>query len=134
MIRRPPRSTRTDTLFPYTTLFRSDYGGSTAGHIGVAWGWYLVSPNFGYLWPFESQPMEYNQIHLGQKVMKVVIIMTDGDFNTIYHDGVIAKNSTGGGASGSSGEKINENGTNGSPFAQAEALCTNMNDRKSGVT
>src|SRR3546814_2435228 len=24
MIRRPPRSTRTDTLFPYTTLFRSD--------------------------------------------------------------------------------------------------------------
>src|SRR3546814_20214007 len=27
MIRRPPRSTRTDTLFPYTTLFRSDRGG-----------------------------------------------------------------------------------------------------------
>src|SRR3546814_2683618 len=31
MIRRPPRSTRTDTLFPYTTLFRSNpmvYGGA----------------------------------------------------------------------------------------------------------
>src|SRR3546814_5574855 len=27
MIRRPPRSTRTDTLFPYTTLFRSHYTG-----------------------------------------------------------------------------------------------------------
>src|SRR3546814_1498428 len=27
MIRRPPRSTRTDTLFPYTTLFRSVGGG-----------------------------------------------------------------------------------------------------------
>src|SRR3546814_1025725 len=27
MIRRPPRSTRTDTLFPYTTLFRSAYQG-----------------------------------------------------------------------------------------------------------
>src|SRR3546814_7426182 len=26
MIRRPPRSTRTDTLFPYTTLFRSEWG------------------------------------------------------------------------------------------------------------
>src|SRR3546814_1412615 len=25
MIRRPPRSTRTDTLFPYTTLFRSGF-------------------------------------------------------------------------------------------------------------
>src|SRR3546814_9174716 len=27
MIRRPPRSTRTDTLFPYTTLFRAGDGG-----------------------------------------------------------------------------------------------------------
>src|SRR3546814_12892761 len=30
MIRRPPRSTRTDTLFPYTTLFRSVAGGRRA--------------------------------------------------------------------------------------------------------
>src|SRR3546814_15611468 len=30
MIRRPPRSTRTDTLFPYTTLFRSRANGSTS--------------------------------------------------------------------------------------------------------
>src|SRR3546814_8386082 len=30
MIRRPPRSTRTDTLFPYTTLFRSGPGGGRA--------------------------------------------------------------------------------------------------------
>src|SRR3546814_346233 len=29
MIRRPPRSTRTDTLFPYTTLFRSGGAGET---------------------------------------------------------------------------------------------------------
>src|SRR3546814_7472720 len=28
MIRRPPRSTRTDTLFPYTTLFRSAHNGA----------------------------------------------------------------------------------------------------------
>src|SRR3546814_5551970 len=31
MIRRPPRSTRTDTLFPYTTLFRSDAVQRTIG-------------------------------------------------------------------------------------------------------
>src|SRR3546814_3695205 len=31
MIRRPPRSTRTDTLFPYTTLFRSHRRG-IGGH------------------------------------------------------------------------------------------------------
>src|SRR3546814_8373489 len=47
MIRRPPRSTRTDTLFPYTTLFRSraagdqprmrDIGfGQRAQHAGLA--------------------------------------------------------------------------------------------------
>src|SRR3546814_6716223 len=35
MIRRPPRSTRTDTLFPYTTLFRSLSDGSTARAAGV---------------------------------------------------------------------------------------------------
>src|SRR3546814_1425016 len=31
MIRRPPRSTRTDTLFPYTTLFRSRQGPDACG-------------------------------------------------------------------------------------------------------
>src|SRR3546814_12702860 len=31
MIRRPPRSTRTDTLFPYTTLFRSEERDRTGG-------------------------------------------------------------------------------------------------------
>src|SRR6056297_2302670 len=43
MIRRPPRSTRTDTLFPYTTLFRSPHlhdrleivGEGRVGHRGV---------------------------------------------------------------------------------------------------
>src|SRR3546814_7640574 len=51
MIRRPPRSTRTDTLFPYTTLFRSlrrarlqlpgvalDHGGAAGGVAGIAAG------------------------------------------------------------------------------------------------
>src|SRR3546814_9753055 len=46
MIRRPPRSTRTDTLFPYTTLFRSQHsvdvvlaerpGGQGTAHLQVA--------------------------------------------------------------------------------------------------
>src|SRR3546814_13963444 len=42
MIRRPPRSTRTDTLFPYTTLFRSCW---TEG------GWRFAAPREGLsLW------------------------------------------------------------------------------------
>src|SRR3546814_13554133 len=36
MIRRPPRSTRTDTLFPYTTLFRSAVGDHRAEAAEVA--------------------------------------------------------------------------------------------------
>src|SRR3546814_16663427 len=38
MLRRPPRSTRTDTLFPYTTLFRSGgrAGKSDSPHVGPA--------------------------------------------------------------------------------------------------
>src|SRR3546814_12866512 len=44
MIRRPTRSTRTDTLFPYTTLFRSTEGGAQRGIYRVgrflnSWGW-----------------------------------------------------------------------------------------------
>src|SRR3546814_2694613 len=39
MIRRPPRSTRTDTLFPYTTLFRSQ------GNIRVQRGWRVQNNN-----------------------------------------------------------------------------------------
>src|SRR3546814_7368606 len=34
MIRRPPRSTRTDTLFPYTTLFRSQRAAVSRGPLG----------------------------------------------------------------------------------------------------
>src|SRR3546814_16870349 len=33
MIRRPPRSTRTDTLFPYTTLFRAHLDWALARHL-----------------------------------------------------------------------------------------------------
>src|SRR3546814_7820547 len=36
MIRRPPRSTRTDTLFPYTTLFRSQLAVDTHGYTDFA--------------------------------------------------------------------------------------------------
>src|SRR3546814_11355572 len=47
MIRRPPRSTRTDTLFPYTTLFRSVFG--AAGCLSSHWALFL--PPDGELLP-----------------------------------------------------------------------------------
>src|SRR3546814_20367404 len=44
MYRRPPRSTRTDTLFPYPTLFRSA-GGVGGGNVRGVGGRYRPSPN-----------------------------------------------------------------------------------------
>src|SRR3546814_2139672 len=49
MIRRPPRSTRTDTLFPYTTLFRSEnfQPGRQYGFFpSIAVGWVPTSYDF----------------------------------------------------------------------------------------
>src|SRR3546814_3560543 len=48
MILRPPRSTRTDTLFPYTTLFRSilsEEDANIAQSVRAGWQrWWLVDP------------------------------------------------------------------------------------------
>jgi Flp pilus assembly protein TadG len=96
-------------------------GGSTAGQIGFAWGWYMISPNFGYLWPNAAQkPAAYKT----KDLMKVVVLMTDGAFNTPYCKGVIAKDADSG--SGSSDDHINCNATNGDPFAQTKKMCDEM--------
>src|SRR3546814_10255597 len=42
MIRRPPRSTRTDTLFPYTTLFRSNLRKSFGAAARCPCGWSTI--------------------------------------------------------------------------------------------
>ncbi len=94
--------------------------GSTAGQIGTAWGWYMISPEFAYLWPAASQPAAYGAPDL----LKVVVIMTDGNYNTAYCEGVIAKNS--GSGSGDAQDKNNCPATNGDATSQAEALCTAM--------
>jgi Flp pilus assembly protein TadG len=100
--------------------------GSTAGHIGIAWGWYMISPNFAYLWPDADQkPADYD----APELLKVAVIMTDGEFNTIYNSGVIAQNS--GSNSGSANYKINADGSNGqSSLDQAELLCAAMKTAK----
>ncbi|MFN3520928.1 MAG: ubiquitin-activating E1 FCCH domain-containing protein [Phenylobacterium sp.] len=114
-----PLSSDKDAL---KTLINSlDDGGSTAGHLGIAWGWYMVSPNFGYVWSdASSRPAAYGT----DELLKVVILMTDGEFNTAYCNGVIAKNS--GSGSGSDSDHINCNATNGTSGTQATALCDAM--------
>src|SRR3546814_2509194 len=48
MIRRPPRSTRTDTLFPYTTLFRSSrFDQGARSRRAIALGGHALSRRLG---------------------------------------------------------------------------------------
>lgn len=119
----------TSTIMPLTSdkdalhehIEDLNIGGSTAGHIGLAWGWYLVAPAWGYLWADdESEPAAYNT----ENLVKVVVMMTDGDFNTPYCNGVIARNALTG--SGSAADHINCNATNGASYSQAASLCTAM--------
>ncbi len=72
--------------------------GMTAGHLGTAWAWYLISPNFASFWPSGSDPVAYHD----PRTTKAVILMTDGMFNQAYEP------------------------SNGSAVDQALALCTNM--------
>ncbi|MFN3669030.1 MAG: pilus assembly protein TadG-related protein [Brevundimonas sp.] len=108
------RTTLHDAIDDYTAE------GGTAGQIGVAWGWYMVSPTFGSILPAASQPAAYGT----EGLLKVVIIMTDGEFNAVYYNGVRARDSGSGG--GSNERWINHDSNNGSPFLQAVALCTAM--------
>src|SRR3546814_17424491 len=77
MIRRPPRSTRTDTLFPYTTLFRSsvieEYLGTGAARAGVAHRPEIIRCRYADDAAF-GKPRD-----LAPKVKGVVIGMIDGD-------------------------------------------------------
>ena len=93
--------------------------GSTSGHIGLAWGWYMISPNFGYLWP-SSAPRPYG----GANLIKAVVFMTDGVFNTPYCSGVVASDALSG--SGGDSSHINCASPHGSSRSQAETLCDSI--------
>ncbi|MBU2270381.1 MAG: pilus assembly protein [Alphaproteobacteria bacterium] len=96
--------------------------GSTAGQIGIGWGWYMVSPSFNYLWP-SNGAADYNTA----RTLKAVIIMTDGEFNTPYCSGVISRDA--GNGSGNNSEKIDCGADNGNPFDQGRAMCAAMKAR-----
>ena len=57
--------------------------GSTAGHIGIGWGWYMLSPDWNSVWPVASRPAAYGT----KDLIKVLVVMTDGEFNTWYVNG-----------------------------------------------
>ncbi len=97
--------------------------GSTAGQIGIGWAWYMLSPNFASLFDGAGKPGEYAP----SDTLKVAILMTDGEFNTPFRDGVIALDA--GSGSGALNTHINLNSSNGDPFIQSVELCRAMQAR-----
>ncbi len=88
--------------------------GYTAGHIGTAWAWYTLSPNWKTVWPKDSRPDDYSSSR------KFAVLMTDGEYNTEYENGIMTRH-----VSGSSSP-------NGTSDEQADKLCENM--KTAGIT
>jgi Flp pilus assembly protein TadG len=99
--------------------------GNTAGQMGTAWAWYMLSPNFNSLWPASSAARPYSDMQSlnsqGQPILrKIAVLMTDGTYNTAYCDGR------------SYWDGQCSSPTNGSSSSQALALCTAM--KAKGIT
>ena len=84
--------------------------GTTAGHIGTAWAWYTLSPNWNAAWPANAAAPA------GKGVAKIAVLMTDGLYNTVYRSGKPAMDGL---------AKAQAN-------ARAVALCQGM--KQSGIT
>lgn len=108
-----PLTGRSDAATIKSTIDGYTAGGSTAGHIGTAWGWYLISPEWASVLPASSQPQPYGS----GSVMKTVLIMTDGLFNTSYKSG----------GSTASATQTDES------YAQFQALCDGMKSKEINV-
>lgn len=96
-------------------------GGSTAGQIGIAWAWSMLSPNFADVWDKETvnQPLAYGS----ENLLKVAVLMTDGEFNYQTCYGVQTSSASSTFLSQCDGKDS---------FAQAEEICENMKD--AGIT
>ena len=100
--------------------------GSTAGHLGTAWAWYLLSPKWNTVlaqaFPSAKPAGAYSDLTAtnakgAPKLRKIAVLMTDGDYNINYCKGVEAKNSD-------QSPDINCNSENGKSLAQATSLCS----------
>lgn len=78
------RETLIDTVKSFQTY------SATAGHLGLQWAWNLVSPKWANTWGGDAAPTSYDEVASG-KVIKAVVLMTDGEFNTRYHGPTSAK-------------------------------------------
>src|SRR5262249_12351510 len=93
--------------------------------LGVAWGWYMLSPNFAGLWDKEAEnvPKSYTASELA----KVLILMTDGEFNYATCNGVSSSsiNSSICTPDDADDNTADKHGA----FKQAEAMCDAMKEQ-----
>jgi hypothetical protein len=76
---KPLSNDRTD---PRNHIDSFTAAGGTAGHLGTAWAWYMLSPKWNSIWP-GHHAREYNV----ETNIKAVVLMTDGAYNTDYSHG-----------------------------------------------
>ncbi len=62
-----------------TTINSWNVSTATAGHLGTAWAWYLISPEWSAIWPNSAKPAAYGE----KNTHKIAILMTDGIYNTV---------------------------------------------------
>lgn len=87
-------------------------GGNTAGHVGTAWAYYMLSPTWNSVIPAASQPQAYG----ADKLRKIAVLMTDGEYNMERDvDGIPV---------GDSGAGTSANGK--TSAQQAVSICQNM--------
>lgn len=93
--------------------------GGTAGHVGTAWTYYMLSPQWAGVLRGESHPSSYGR----SDVKKIAILMSDGEYNYTYDpDRAPSTDSGGSGISGIGS-------ITGKPsFEQAISICGNMRD------
>ena len=99
-------------------------GGETAGHLGIAWTWYLLSPRWAGVLPADGRPAPYSlqeqRTDSGAPLLrKIAVLMSDSEFNLEYCDGV-------------DDAVINCDAPNGNSIANSQHLCANM--KAAGIT
>lgn len=120
--------TRTNYVTPMTSnktrlssqISALSTGGNTAGQLGIAWAWYMLSPNFADVWSAEDEnaPQAYG----ARDLAKVAILMTDGEFNTQTCDGLYSSSDC------TADNPTQVPGTSPS-FRQARMICDAMRQR-----
>jgi Flp pilus assembly protein TadG len=91
-----PLTDKPDTLINAVDRYRAS--GSTSGHMGLQWAWNLISPNWSGFWGSDSAPDPYQRTvaenNKRPELIKAVILMSDGIFNTSFYNGNSASQAT----------------------------------------